>query len=268
MNTPPLLIERTDEHLLTWTLNRPEQRNPISEQDMVANVEAAVADVASDATVRAIVLTGAGSAFSSGGNIKHMRDKTGMFGGTPSELRQGYRHGIQRIARAVYHCEVPIIAAVNGPAIGAGCDLALMCDLRLASTSARFAESFVKVGLIPGDGGAWLLPRIIGNARAAEMTLTGDAIDAQTALSWGLVSAVHEPADLLAAAYALARRITVNPPQVVRMSKRMLRESQHQTLEAALEYAAAMQSITHHMVDHMEAVNAMIERREPRFRGG
>lgn len=263
----PLLIERLDEHIALWTLNRPEQRNPISSDDMVAGLEGAVAQVCDDTSIRAVILTGAGTAFSSGGNVKDMRDKKGMFGGTPGQLRQAYRQGIQRITRAIYRCEVPIVAAVNGPAIGAGCDLALMCDLRIASRTARFAESFVKVGLIPGDGGAWLLPRIVGNARAAEMMLTGDAISADTALEWGLVSSVHESDDLLAAAQLLADRITANPPQVVRMTKQLLREAQHQTLDAALEYAAAMQSITHHMDDHLEAVNAMLERREPRFTG-
>ena len=120
-----------------------------------------------------VILTGAGSAFSSGGNVKHMRDKTGMFGGSPAQLRNGYRRGIQRIPLAMMALEVPAIAAVNGPAIGAGCDLTCMCDMRIASERAVFAESFVKVGIIPGDGGAWLLPRAVGMARASEMAFTG-----------------------------------------------------------------------------------------------
>ena len=213
----PLLVTR-DGDIVTWTLNDPDARNPISEPDMIDALEHAIADVNADGSVRVAILTGAGTAFSSGGNVKHMRDKTGMFGGTPATLRQGYRHGIQRIPRALYHCEVPVVAAVNGPAIGAGCDLALMCDLRIASVTAKFAESFVKVGIIPGDGGAWLLPRAIGMARAAEMSLTGEAIDAETALNWGLVSQVVEPDELLHAAHALALRVAANPPQVVRMT--------------------------------------------------
>ncbi|WP_182345924.1 crotonase/enoyl-CoA hydratase family protein [Tomitella gaofuii] len=266
MSDSPLLIER-DGHVVIWTLNAPETRNPISEPDMVAALEDAVAQADADSSIRAAVLTGAGSAFSSGGNVKHMRDRTGMFGGSPAELRQGYRRGIQRIPRALYHCEIPLVAAVNGPAIGAGCDLAMMCDLRVASSKARFAESFVKVGIIPGDGGAWLLPRIIGAARAAEMALTGDPVDAATALEWGMVSAVVEPDELLPTARALADRVAVNPPQVVRMTKRLLREAQHQTLESALEYAAAMQPIAHHTADHAEAVAAMLERRDPQYSG-
>lgn len=262
----PLLVARDDD-VVTWTLNNPDARNPISDPDMIEALENAIADVNADDSVRVAILTGAGTAFSSGGNVKHMRDKSGMFGGTPAELRQGYRHGIQRIPRALYHCEVPVVAAVNGPAIGAGCDLALMCDLRIASVTAKFAESFVKVGIIPGDGGAWLLPRAVGMARAAEMALTGETINADTALDWGLVSQVVEPDKLLAAARALALRVAANPPQVVRMTKKLLREGQHQSLESLLELSAAMQAIAHHTADHEEAVASMLERREPNFTG-
>lgn len=253
--------------VVTWTINRPASRNAISEPEVIDCFEAAVAAVNADQSVRAVILTGTGTAFSSGGNVKDMRDRKGLFGGTAAELRQGYRHGIQRITRAMYACEVPTIAAVNGPAIGAGCDLALLCDMRIASTDARFAESFVKVGIIPGDGGAWLLPRAIGAARAHEMTFTGDPISAETALAWGLVSAVVEPDHLLEAANDLAERVAVNAPQVLRMAKTLLRESQHQTLDSSLEFAATMQSLAHQSEDHGEAVAAMLEKRSPRFLG-
>lgn len=266
MTETPLLIERLDD-VMVWTLNSPDTRNPISDGETIDALEAAIADANNDSSVRVAILTGAGSAFSSGGNVKHMRDREGMFGGSPAQLRQSYRHGIQRIPKALYHCEVPTIAAVNGPAIGAGCDLALMCDLRIASTTATFAESFVKVGIIPGDGGAWLLPRAIGMARASEMAFTGEAIDAATALEWGMVSRVVEPADLLEAAHELARRVAVNPPQALRMTKKLLREGQQQSLESLLELSAAYQAIAHHTEDHPEAVNAMLKRRDPQFRG-
>lgn len=262
----PLLIEHRD-GICILTLNRPELRNPISDADMVGALEEAVTEVNRDHRVLALILTGAGSAFSSGGNIKHMQDREGMFGGTPLEVRQGYRQGIQRIPKALYHCEVPTIAAVNGPAIGAGCDLTLMCDMRIASTQARFAESFVKVGIIPGDGGAWLLPRAVGMSRACEMAFTGDAIDAHTALAWGMVSQVVEPEALMDSAMALARRITVNPPEVLRMTKKLLREGQQASLESLLELSAAMQALAHHTRDHQEAVAAMLERRPPVFTG-
>ncbi|MGW0173899.1 crotonase/enoyl-CoA hydratase family protein [Rhodococcus sp. NPDC003322] len=258
---------RRDGDIVTWTLNRPETRNVISEPDMVAAFEEAIAAVNADRAVRVVVLAANGPAFSSGGNVKHMRDKAGMFGGAPAELRDGYRQGIQRIPKALYHCEVPVIAAVGGPAVGAGCDLALMCDMRVASTAAKFAESFVKLGIIPGDGGAWLLPRAVGLARAAEMAFTGDAIDAETALDWGLVSRVVDPDDLLPTAHALAARVAANPPQALRMTKKLLREGQHQSLESLLELSAAMQALAHSTRDHQEAVAAMLEKRPPRFIG-
>lgn len=262
----PIVTTRSG-NVVTWTLNRPDTRNPISESDVIDTLEAAVRAVNADQSVRAAIITGAGTAFSSGGNVKHMRNREGMFGGTPAELRQGYRHGIQRIPLSLYHCEVPTIAAVNGPAIGAGCDLALMCDMRIASTTARFAESFVKVGIVPGDGGAWFLPRAIGLARANEMTFTGEAIDAATALEWGLVSQVVEPDSLLDAATELANRVAANPPQILRMTKKLLREGQQQSLESLLELSAAMQSIAHHTRDHQEAVSAMLDKRAPEFTG-
>ncbi|NLX15758.1 MAG: enoyl-CoA hydratase, partial [Ramlibacter sp.] len=190
------LLYEQDGAIVTLTMNRPDMRNPISEPDMIEAFEAAVLRINRDASVRVVILTGAGSAFSSGGNVKHMRDREGMFGGSPAQIRNGYRHGIQRIPRALWELEVPAIAAVNGPAIGAGCDLTCMCDIRIASTKAQFAESFAKIGIIPGDGGAWLLPRVVGMSRASEMAFTGEPIDAQTALAWGLVSRVVEPEQL------------------------------------------------------------------------
>jgi enoyl-CoA hydratase/carnithine racemase len=264
--TSPLLYEFQD-HTVTLTLNRPETRNPISEPEMIEAFEEAIERINQDTEVRAVILTGAGSAFSSGGNVKHMRDRTGMFGGTPAQIRQGYRHGIQRIPKAMATLEVPAIAAVNGPAIGAGCDLTCMCDMRIASERAVFAESFVKVGIIPGDGGAWLLPRAVGMARASEMAFTGDAIDAQTALQWGLVSQVVAPEALMDAARQLASRIVCNPPDVLRMTKRLLREGQQQSLDALLELSASMQALAHHTRDHEEAVAALLEKRQGKFEG-
>ncbi|MCP9948293.1 crotonase/enoyl-CoA hydratase family protein [Actinomadura madurae] len=260
----PLTLER-DGHTEIWTLDLPDQRNPITGDHMVSCLASAVADVNADTDVRCVILTGAGKAFSSGGNIKDIREGRGYFGAEPFHSAEGYRAGIQRVPRALHSCEVPVIAAVNGPAVGAGCDLALMCDLRIASTRATFAESFVKLGLIPGDGGAWLLPRVVGNARAMEMTFTGEPVDAATALAWGLVSQVVEPEDLLDAARALAARITVNPPLALRMAKRLIREGQHRRLDDVLELSAALQAIAHHTRDHKEAIAAAAERRPAVF---
>lgn len=262
----PLLYQQ-DGAVVTLTLNRPETRNAISEDDMITALEAAVGRINRDMSVRVAILTGVGSAFSSGGNVKHMRDREDMFGGGPAELRNGYRHGIQRIPLALYNIEIPVIAAVNGPAIGAGCDLAMMCDMRIASRQARFAESFIKVGIIPGDGGAWFLPRVVGLARACEMAFTGDAIDAETALAWGMVSRVVAPDQLLEEANKLAARVAVNPPQVLRMTKKLIREGQHLRLDSLLELSAAMQALAHHTQDHQEAVAALLEKRPARFTG-
>ena len=254
-------------HVETWTLNRPDQRNPISDPDVVDALVANVDRVNADPQVRAVVLTGAGPAFSAGGNVKDMAARRPPFDGPPATLRERYRQGIQRIPRAMYACDVPVVAAVNGPAIGAGCDLACMCDLRVASTDAVFAESFVRIGLIPGDGGAWLLQRLVGPARAAEMTLTGDPVDAATALEWGLVSRLVEPDALLPEAHALAERIAANPPQTVRLAKKLLREAAHQGLESVLELSAAYQAISQRTADHDEALAGLLEKRPTTYTG-
>lgn len=254
-----VLVER-EGHVETWTINLPEQRNPISGLEVVGALEKCVERVNEDLDVRAVIVTGAGSAFSSGGDIKQMAEAVPPFGGPPHLSRRGYIRGVQRIPLAFHACEVPVIAAVNGPAVGAGCDLALMCDMRIASEKAFFAESFVKLGLIPGDGGAWLLTHAVGPARAAEMTLTGDRIDAATAQEWGLVSRVVAHDDLLDEAHALAQRVAVNPPHAVRMAKRLLRESQLSSLQSVLELSASMQALAHTTQDHRDAVAAMGKR--------
>ncbi|MBE4719531.1 enoyl-CoA hydratase [Pseudarthrobacter sp. AB1] len=256
----------SEDGIAIWTLNRPDTRNTVSEDDMVAAIVDAAQQANTDSDIRCVVLTAVGPAFSAGGNIKHMRDKVGMFGGTPAALREGYRSGIQRIPRALASLEIPIIAAVNGPAVGAGSDLAWMCDMRIASTDAYFAESFVRAGLVPGDGGAWLLDRIAGPAIAAEMSFTGESVSAERALKLGLVSRVVSPADLLPTALTLARMVARNSRPILRMTKRLLVESRTQTMETHLQMAAAMQAIAHHTPDHLEAVNALLERREPNFR--
>lgn len=253
--------------VVTLTLNRHDTRNAISEDDMVQALVDHCASINADNEIRVAILTGAGSAFSSGGNVKDMKDKKGMFGGSAGEIREGYRNGIQRIPLAVNALEVPIIAAVNGAAIGAGCDLAMMCDMRIASERALFAESFVKVGLIPGDGGAWFLPRVVGQARANEMSFTGEAIDAETALDWGIVSRVVPGDELMNAANELAARVAANPPHALRMTKRLLKESGSADLRSILEMSASLQALAHQTKDHAEAVDAILEKRTPNFTG-
>jgi len=209
-----------------------------------------------------VILTGAGTAFSAGGNVKDMRDKRGIASGSPYAIAQSYQTGIQRIPLALHQLEVPTIAAVNGPAVGAGCDLACMCDIRIASENARFAESFVKLGIVPGDGGAWLLQRAVGYQRAAELSFTGDMIDAQTALAIGLVTRVVPHDLLMPNARELATRIAANSGPALRMAKRLLRQAQTARLDETLQLSAALQALAHHTPEHDQAVAAFFEQRK------
>ncbi len=251
-------------NVVMLTMNQPEVRNALTGNTAVTEFVDASRRIATDMSVRVVIITGAGTVFSSGGNVKDMQR---FFGDepTPAAITEEYRNGIQRLALAVYHLDVPAIAAVNGPAIGAGCDLACMCDIRVASETASFAESFIKVGIVPGDGGAWLLPRVVGNSRAAEMSFTGDAVSAQEALACGLVSRVVPAGELLAEARRLAARIAVNPGPTLRMTKRLLREGEHSRLESLLELSAGYQALAHKTWEHREAVTAFIEKRKPVF---
>jgi enoyl-CoA hydratase/carnithine racemase len=250
-----------DGAIATLTVDQPESMNAITDEATVDALCAVFEDVQRDTSVRALIITGGGRVFSSGGNIKHMRDRAGTFAGNAIDVRNGYRRGEQRLPRALFELECPTIAAVNGPAIGAGLDFALMCDMRVASSNASFAESFVRVGIIPGDGGAWFLPRVVGWARAHEMALTGAAIDAQTAEAWGMVSRVVAPEELLPTARRIAEQVAANPPLAVRLTKRLLREAQNLALGPSLELAAAYQGALHQTEDHQEAVRAMLEKR-------
>lgn len=260
---PFLNIER-DGAILILTMNQPETRNALTGNTAVEEFVQVCDEIRRDASVKAVILTGAGPIFSSGGNVKDMQR---FFDDalTPDAIREEYRQGIQRIPRALTQLDVPVICAVNGPAIGAGLDLTCMCDIRIASETATFAESFVRVGIVPGDGGAWLLPRAVGRAKAAEMAFTGEAIDAQQALACGLVSRVVPADQLLPTARALADKIAANPGAVMRMTKRLLREGEHSTLESLLELSAGYQALAHKTADHREAVMAFVEKRKPRF---
>ncbi|MES2272290.1 MAG: crotonase/enoyl-CoA hydratase family protein [Pseudomonadota bacterium] len=261
------LLRTFEEGVLTLTLNRPEMRNPVSDKAVLDALCKAVEEADADIACRVIIITGAGTAFSSGGDVSTMRLGGGLNDVRPTVTRRNYRYGIQRLPRLFEAIEVPVIAAVNGPAVGAGCDLACMCDVRIASDKARFAESFVKLGIVPGDGGAWLLPRVVGWSKASEMAFTGDMIDAADALACGLVSKVVPAADLMDEARALAVRIAANPPHAVRMAKRLIRESRLSSLSTILEASAAAQALCHTTKDHAEAVDAFLEKRPPRFTG-
>lgn len=259
---PHVLTDTTD-GIATLTLNRPDLHNPISDLPMVDALVAALASADADPAVNVIILTGAGKSFSSGGNIKNMlTDSPDSLANAQPALTPGnYRRGIQRIPMLFEQLQKPVIAAVNGAAIGAGCDLACMCDIRIAAASARFAENFVKLGLIPGDGGAWLLQRVVGYSKAAEMSLTGDTLSAQEALACGLVSRVVPDEQLLGEARTLAARIAANPPQAVQQTKRLLLQGRQGALAPLLETAASVQALMHTTQEHREAVETFSKRR-------
>jgi enoyl-CoA hydratase/carnithine racemase len=261
------LYEKTG-RIATVTLNRPDARNAIGTQQDCDDLVGALWRANDDADVSAVVLTGAGKAFCSGGDLKAIRERSGIGPrATPDGTRANYRRGVHAIIKALADVEVATIAAINGPAIGLGLDIGVLCDIRIAGASAKMASSFVKVGIVPGDGGAWILTNAIGASRAAELVLTGDTIDAEEAARIGLVSRVVPDDQLLTEAQKLAARVAVNPPRTVRLAKRLLRESQHSRLSDVLELSAAFQALAHETRDHKEAVDAFTEKRPPNFTG-
>jgi enoyl-CoA hydratase/carnithine racemase len=261
------LVYEQHDGIVTLTMNRPQERNALTEEHQMLEFATVCSQMRRDPSVKVVVLTGAGTAFSAGGNLKNMRDKKGFSEGSPADIRDSYRNGIQQIPLALYELDVPTIAAVNGPAIGAGMDLTCMCDIRIASDKASFASSFVRLGIVPADGGAWLLSRTIGQAKALELMFTGETIDAQRALAMGLVSKVVPHDELRAKTLELAQQIAANPSRTVRLTKRLLRESDRSTLASSLELAAAYQALAHNTSDHDEAVRAFLEKRAPVFTG-
>lgn len=261
------VISEVKDGIAIWRMNRVDTRNAISDGNMINDLVSLAEQAQKDSQIRVVILTGNGPAFSSGGNVKKIREEMTESDKTPHELATWYREGIQRIPLAFQALDVPIIAAVNGPAIGAGCDLTCMCDIRIAGQSARFAESFVKLGIIPGDGGSWLLPRAIGLAKASEMAFTGEPISSEEALKFGLVSKVVPDEQLMDEAIALAQRIAVNPPVSVRMTKQLIREGQRTDLNTHLQMAAVMQAVSHRTDDHREAMDAIFEKRQGEFKG-
>lgn len=242
--------------IATVTLNRPEIRNTITEQPMVEEICDVCRVVQQDESIKVLILTGAGSAFSAGGNVKDMYNKANMFAGDPDQVRNNYRNGIQRIPMALSRLDVPTIAAVNGPAIGAGCDLTCMCDIRIASEKARFGETFCSVGIIPGDGGAYWLPRVVGFSKACEMAFTCRVIDAAEALRIGLVSEVTPADKLMERAQQVAAEIARQPGRILRLAKRLFNLAQGKSLEETLELSAAYQALCHNTPEHMAALEA------------
>jgi enoyl-CoA hydratase/carnithine racemase len=266
-----LTLYEVRDRVATLTLNDPERRNALGDE-MIEAVVAALERFRADEGAAVLIVTGAGNAFCSGGDLKMMERWGGKGeGGAPSfdpiAQRDRYRFGIQQIPLTFAKIEKPVMAAVNGPAVGAGCDLALMADIRIASDRAKFGEIFSRVGLAPGDGGAFFLPRIVGVEKACELIFTGDIIDAAEAERIGLVGRVVPDADLMTEARALALRIASGPLQAHRMAKFAIYRGLNQTLEESLQTMALMQSMLHGTKDHEEGVRAFLEKRPPRCEG-
>jgi enoyl-CoA hydratase/carnithine racemase len=249
------------------TLQRNDVRNALTGTALIDDIITTVQWVNTEEAVSVLIITGDGSAFSSGGNVKEMQSQKGSFAGSLIEVQDHYRRGIQQIPLLLHAAEIPVIAAVNGPAIGAGFDLACMCDIRIASTRAQVGETFINLGITPGDGGAWFMQRLIGYQRAAELTFTGRVMKADEALRMGLFLEVVEPEALLPRAMELAGQIAAKPPQALRLTKRLMKLAQRSELPDFLDLCACFQTMAHHTTDHLEAVNAFLEKRTPVYRG-
>jgi enoyl-CoA hydratase/carnithine racemase len=261
------ILFNIDKGIATATLNRPDIRNAITQPEIIAEIKTVCKRVNEDMDIKVLIVTAVDPAYSSGGNVKDMKDRKGMFQGSPAEIMEKYRSNLQEVLLAVYNVEIPTIAAINGSAVGAGCGLALMCDIRVASRKATFGETFLNVGLVTGDGSAFTLPRTVGMSKACELIFTGATIDADTALSVGLINYVVEHDQLSVKTNEIAANIASKPPQALRLTKRLIRTGQHSTLVHIMEEAAAFQSLCHYTEDHMEALSAMFEKRQPKFTG-
>lgn len=251
------ILYNVDEAIATITLNRPDARNAYSDA-MVTGLIDALDRAEHDPQVRVVLLTGAGPAFCAGGDLKKMRDREGMFSGDSVELRDNYIRGLQSIPRRFNHFEKPVIAAINGHAIGAGLDLSLMCDIRVASRRAKFGSTFANVGLIPGDGGAYLLPRVVGFSRAVELILTARIFDAEEALRIDLVHEICEPAEVMQRAQAKAAQIAALPPKAIKMAKAALYRCVDRDLETSLQLTAALQGCVQRTDEHDAAVERLL----------
>lgn len=262
---PSVIYEKTG-RIVHLTLNRADTRNALS-ADVITQLVDGLNRANEDTEINVVVISGAGKGFSSGGNLQELKAMTNADNLTQEGLEAWYTQGIQKIPLTIDSIDVVTIAAVHGHAIGAGCDLTAMCDLRIAADTASFSESFLRVGLIPGDGGAWFLPRIIGLARAKEMLFTALPVKAEKALHWGLVSEVVPEADLISAAMKMAQNIADLPPQGIRKAKQLVRKSVTDSLADSLSMAARMQGELQQLDDHQEAINSILEKRKPLFTG-
>lgn len=257
---------KLEDSVLWLFLDNPDMSNAIT-LEMIDSLTGVLKFADRDSRVRVVVLAGRGSVFCAGGDVKAMIQKSGMFAGESNELRMRYIHGIQEIPRAMESFSKPTVAMVHGAAIGAGCDLAMMCDIRTGSENSKFGETFVKLGLVPGDGGSFFLQRVIGYAKAMMLSLTGDIISGEEAYKCGLLSAFFKAEDLEAETKKLAQKMASHPPVAVQMTKKTVKSAYLSDMESALELAAAYQGITQRTQDHGRAVEAMLNKTAATYEG-
>jgi len=250
----------TIEGIATVTLDRPDALNALTVA-MKGDLLAALRAVGRDPAARAVILTGSGRAFCAGQDLKERLEPDAA--PLEVELRERYNP----IVRAIRELPQPVIAAVNGVAAGAGASLAFACDLRIAASSASFVLAFGRIGLVPDSGATWLLPRLVGAARAAEMVFLGERLPAADAERWGLVSRVVPDDALLAGVRAMAQQLAGMAPRAVALTKQALRRAEEASLEESLEYEAILQGMAGRTRDHAEGVAAFVEKRPPRFTG-
>jgi enoyl-CoA hydratase/carnithine racemase len=255
------VLHRVDGHIGTITLNRPAHRNAFT-LEMLEECSRILLEWQKDPEIRVIVLTGAGESFCAGGDVKKMGQPTSIV-----QKKSDLWLRMQSVPKALASMDKPVIAMINGDAVGGGLDLALMCDIRVASDRARFSEAYVRLGLVPGDGGAFFLARLIGLGRALELLLTGEFFDAAEAARLGVVNHAVPHEELASRTYAIAERIASNPPLSVQATKRLTYQSFQNNMIASLELASSQAVIMMNTEDHKEAVDAFRNKRKPHYKG-
>lgn len=255
-----ILELRVSDCIAVLTLCDQSRKNAMS-LEMIDALWMAATEIERHDDLRSVIVTGAGDSFSAGGNVQDMVDRQGIFASEdPAHARQFNIRRVHQIPHAIYQIGIPTIAAVNGYAMGGGCDLAMMCDIRICAQSAKFSESFLRVGLVPGDGGAWFLPRVVGLARAMEMALTCNVVDADEAGRIGLVSRIVPDAELMSEAMKLAQTIAGQPASAAKMTKQLMRFGAEASLLDTLQLSAAMQGIAQTSSEHRQAAQRLLTR--------